>query len=163
MSYLCQLAFPPWCGASSAKCLLSWHRLLSDNTDIFLNQQINFIRIRRQIFTTKLHTENAVLPHNVEIVLWPQITVTSLHPTNTANKDVHATNATNLWPFRTVRQSGHCRESRWRNYEQVDSWGWRDLRMQWSVPATRRRPATGHSMTTSTTVHVQPSSHKPQS
>jgi len=36
-SYLC----PPWCGASSEKCLLLLHRFLS-NTDIFVNKQLQF-------------------------------------------------------------------------------------------------------------------------
>ena len=59
--------FLPWYGASSAKCLLLWHHVLSEinnNTDIFLNQRINFTRITRQIFTIELHTVRRVAPQH---------------------------------------------------------------------------------------------------
>jgi len=49
----------------------------SNNTDIFLNHLIQFYSNN----ATNLHlTSHSLLPHNTEIVLWPQITVTSLHP-----------------------------------------------------------------------------------
>jgi len=53
---------------SSAKCLLVWHHFLSYITDVFLNQLIQF------------YSNNAINLHhfNMEIVMWPQITVTSL-------------------------------------------------------------------------------------
>jgi len=40
---------------------------------------INFIGISRQIFTA-LHYTECLLPHNIVIVLCPQIPVTPLHP-----------------------------------------------------------------------------------
>jgi len=40
--HICASCFPPFCGASSAKCLLLWHHFHSDNEDIFLNQLIQF-------------------------------------------------------------------------------------------------------------------------
>jgi len=45
-------------------------------TDIFLNQLIQFYSNNATRLTV---THYAVLPHNIEIVIRPQITVTSLH------------------------------------------------------------------------------------
>jgi len=50
----------------------------SDNTDIFLNQLIQFYS--NNAFSSTLNcTQYAALPHSIEIVMWPQITVTSPH------------------------------------------------------------------------------------
>ena len=76
--------FPPWCAASSEKCLSLWRHFLSKVVIIrtfFLNQ---LIRVYSNSATNLPLPHNfvqyAVLPHSVEIVMWPQITVTSLHP-----------------------------------------------------------------------------------
>jgi len=70
------------CGASSEKCLLLWHHFLIKIVIIWTfsyTSWLNFIQIKWQIFTIELHALCHVA-HNIEIIMWPQITVTSLHP-----------------------------------------------------------------------------------
>jgi len=76
--------FPPWCGASSDKCLLLWHRLLGTiviTWEFSQTNWFNFIRITRLIskHSPFNFTQYAALPHNTEIVMWLQTAVTSLH------------------------------------------------------------------------------------
>jgi len=47
--------------------------------DIFLNQLIPFYSNNATDLSPLNFTQYAVLPHSMEIVLWPQIAVTSLH------------------------------------------------------------------------------------
>ena len=57
------------------------HTTFSDNTDIFL-KAAGSILLEQWDKSLPLHyTQYAVLPHHTEIVMWPQITVTSIHST----------------------------------------------------------------------------------
>ena len=106
-----QTVSPPWCKASSEKCLLLWVLFMaslsqqdSDNTDIFLSQLIQFYS--NNATNLRPLTQYAVLPHNIEIVFWPQ---TSLHPMYTQRK-VQEVNSVNRMCRRLVLQLGITRE-----------------------------------------------------
>jgi len=74
--------FLPWCGASSEKCLLLWHHFLSKTVIYghFLTPNDSIVFEQGNKSSPLNFTQYNMLPHNKEIVLWTQITVTSLHP-----------------------------------------------------------------------------------
>jgi len=77
--YLCRL----FSGASSENCLLLWHHFLSKTVIVrhFVKSAVLILFQWRDKSSPLNSTRYAVLPRNIEIVLWPQITVMSfLHP-----------------------------------------------------------------------------------
>jgi len=68
---------------ASEKCLLSWHQFLSKTVTKyghFLKPTDSILFESRHKPSSLNFTQYAVLPRNIEIALWPQIAVTSLHP-----------------------------------------------------------------------------------
>jgi len=69
-----------------------------DKMDICLNQLIQFCSNKRDKSSPLNFTQYALLPHNIEIVMWPQITVSSLqwlHPMYN-NDNVIARNSSDI-------------------------------------------------------------------
>jgi len=63
--------------------------------DMCLNQLIQFCSNKRDKSSPLNFTQYAVLPHNTEIVMWPQITSMSLHPMYN-NDNVIARNSSDI-------------------------------------------------------------------